>query len=205
LAPKFSLTGDISILEGKIRQNNTYRYIEGRLADGKPAMVKDLSRPVGSGAPRQYRGINAQLRWNHRLGETQIRGEYWQGKQSALALSSETPPVSTNEPLYVRRFNGGFFYLLQDIITPKNQLLFKFDWYDPNRMAKGADIGVKESNLGVADTEYDTWGFGLLHHFNEHLKVTLYYDLVRNENTLLQESNSDISEDIFTCRLQFRF
>jgi hypothetical protein len=198
------LSGGVSLLEGKIAQPVQYRYYYSD-AGGKPGMVADSSHAVGSGAPREYAGINAQLKWTHKWGNTEVRGEYWQGTQTATEGASETPPVGGPLPIYVRQFNGAFFYFIQDLGSPKNQFLLKYDWYDPNTDVKSQEIGVPGSHLTVADIAYRTWGFGLLHHFNEHVKLVMYYSLVHNESTQLAGYESDVSDNVFTARLQFRF
>jgi hypothetical protein len=56
------------------------------------------------------------------------------------------------------------------------------------------------SNFSLADVQYNTFGFGALHHFNDNLKLTLFYDLVKNESTSLPGATADISDNVFTCR-----
>jgi phosphate-selective porin len=40
---------------------------------------------------------------------------------------------------------------------------------------------------------------------NENLKLMLWYDWVKNENTALAGYLTDVKDNVFTCRLQFRF
>ena len=59
---------------------------------------------------------STQMRfWKHSYGATEIRAEYWWGTQTASAGTSETPAALLLEPYYVRKFNGAFFYLLQNM------------------------------------------------------------------------------------------
>jgi predicted porin len=113
--------------------------------------------------------------------------------------------VIFGENQYIRDFRGGFICFIQSIINNKNQLILKYDWYDPNRHVKGKQIGAPNSNLTIADVQYNTFGFGGLHHFTPNLKLLLYYDIVKNESTSIPVASGDISDNVFTVRLQFRF
>ena len=93
----------------------------------------------------------------------------------------------------------------QNIVNKNNQLIVKYDWYDPNRRVKGNEIGNSSSNTNAADIRYSTVSLGYNYYMNDNIKLCLWYDRVTNENTLLNDFNSDIKDDVFTCRLQFRF
>jgi hypothetical protein len=108
-------------------------------------------------------------------------------------------------PTYVRHFNGAIFYFLQNIFTIKHQLIIKYDWYDPNIKVKSAEIGKAGTNLTAADIKFSTLGLGYVYHINPQTKIIFYYDIVRNEATQLSGFTSDQPDNIFTCRLQFRF
>jgi hypothetical protein len=108
-------------------------------------------------------------------------------------------------PFYVRKFNGAFLVFLQNIVSSKHQLGVKLDWYDPNTQVSGKQIGLAGSNLNAADIKFTTLGFGYLYYWNEHLKLTLWYDRVWNESTLLSGYTDDVSDNVFTARVQFRF
>jgi phosphate-selective porin len=81
----------------------------------------------------------------------------------------------------------------------------KYDWYDPNTSVSGKEIGKAGSNLSAADIKYNTLGFGYIRYINQNLKLFLWYDLVTNESTSLNGYTDDLKDDVFTCRLQFRF
>ncbi len=95
------------------------------------------------------------------------------------------------------------------------QLIVKYDWYDPNTDVKGDDIGTvgtgnkiysNEKAFNASDIRYDTWGFGLTYHWDANLKITAYYDYVKNETSQrLSNYTTDLKDNVFTLRLQFKF
>lgn len=143
------------------------------------------------------------------MGETEFRLEYVRGDQTATFASSETPgvyPISngTKDPLYVRSFDGAYFYFLQDLGSLEHQVVLKYDWYDPNKRVSGREISdIKGFNK--ADLRYDTIGMGYVYVPNESLKIMFYYDFVRNEKSALRGFETDAADDLFTCRVQYNF
>jgi len=212
-AKGWRISGGISCLYGGMQQFTRYIYRSGTLVDGKSGFNVDstLSND-GKIAPRHYYGADVQFRIpNGNNGQTEFRAEYIRGTQTATAATSETPgtipadATGARLPLYVRKFDGAYFYFLQNLGSPQHQLGLKYDWYDPNSDISGHQIGQAGTNTTEADLRFDTFGAGYLYYFNEHLKITLWYDLVRNESTDLKGYTTDVKDDVFTCRLQFRF
>ena len=146
-----------------------------------------------------------QLKWSHDWGATEIRAEYWKGTQTGTAASTETPAALLTDPHYIREFDAAFFYFLQNIINKSHQVGIKYDWYDPNTHVRGGQIGKTGTNLTPADIRYNTLGIGYLYYINRNLKLVLWYDKVTNESTALPGFTGDVDDNIFTCRLQFRF
>jgi len=165
---------------------------------------------VGYIAPRQYYGADAQLKIPNKKGFTEFRAEYIRGMQTATALTSETPgvyPVTTTGatmPLYVRNFDGAYFYFLQHLGSSKWQLVLKYDWYDPNKKVKGKEISTAKG-FTPADIRYDTYSGGIMYYMNAHVKLNLFYSVVRNESTSIAGYTNDLKDNTFTCRLQYRF
>ena len=170
-----------------------------------------LTSGIGDKLPRKYFGVNAQARWDHGWGNTQVRVEFWQGTQTASRYSSERPgtpqflPDGSADENFVRDFNGAFILFLQDLGSKRHQLGIKLDWYDPNRRVSGLQIGSGSTNLTAADVRYTTLGGGYLFYPNDNLKLTLWYDHIRNEQTGLTGLKDDLHDDFFTARVQFRF
>jgi hypothetical protein len=208
----WQLSGGLSMLYGGMEQFTPYIYRTASHTNGRKDFQVDSSASNdGKIAPRHYYGSDVQWRIPNRRGATELRAEYIRGRQTATALTSETPgeiPVDADGkklPLYIRDFDGAYFYFLQSLGSEKHQLVLKYDWYDPNTEISGHEIGDAGSNTTEADIRFDTFGGGYVYYVNEHLKVTLWYDWVRNEATDLPGYTSDVKDDVFTCRLQYRF
>jgi len=164
---------------------------------------------VGKIAPRHYYGADAQLKIANvkKNTFTEIRFEYIKGTQTSTQTNSETPAVvpqinGVNAPLYVRSFNGAYAYFLQHLGSPKHQLGFKYDWYDPNTKVQGEKVGT---SMTAADVRFDTFGFGYNYYVNENLRWLLWYDVIRNEKTKVKNYENDLKDNVFTCRIQYRF
>jgi hypothetical protein len=199
------VSAGVSLLQGGFIQNTKYVY-NMNSHNGQKAFVVDSSEDnLYRKAPREYRGVDMQWKLSHAWGNTELRGEYWWGTQTATANETETPGLLLTAPYYIRKFDGAFFYFLQHIVNKKHQIGVKYDWYDPNTAVKGREIGGAGSNVTAANLRYDTWSFGYNYYFNDHLKLMLWYDVVNAEKNSLPDFASHIDADIFTCRLQFRF
>ncbi|MDB5196832.1 MAG: porin [Flaviaesturariibacter sp.] len=205
LAKPLTMSGGLSLLYGGWRQGSKYIYRQG-MTNGKPAFVIDSSLSnIGKPAPRHYYGADIQLAFRHRKSKTEMRGEYWRGKQPGTATGSVTPGVLLLEPLYQRHFDAAVFYLIQTLGSPNWEAVLKLDWYDPNTKAKEGEIGAAGANLTAGDVRFTTIGFGLTHYFGANLKALGYYSLVRNEKTALPAFTTDQRDNVFTLRLQLRF
>lgn len=193
----------LSYLNGGLIQNNKYKY-QINAADQK-FVVDSATDNIGSKLPRKYYGADVQLKWLHPKtnGATEIRAEYWRGKQTASASASETPATLLTEPYYIRNFDGAFFYLLHSF-NKHNQLGVKYDWYDPNTKLKASGIS-DINNAHPADIKYGTLGIGYIYYVDENLKFVTWYEFVKNEHTQLAGYTSDLKDNILTLRLQYRF
>jgi len=197
------VSGGLSFLNGGWRQATKYKYEMGEKNGNKYFVVDSSESNIGEKASKEYYGADVQLGYKHGWGKTELRAEYWRGKQPGTSTSTTNPGTLPLTPTYIRNFDGAFFYFLQNIINQKWELMVKYDWYDPNTKAKEKEIG--SSNLTVGDIKFSTLGVGITRYFSGNLKILAYYDFVRNENTLLQGFTSDAKDDIFTLRMQVRF
>ncbi|MGC4101439.1 porin [Ferruginibacter sp.] len=207
LTPKISLGMAASILYGGLSQNTKYVYNIQDVAGVKKFVVDSSVNNINQVAPRKYYGADAQLKIKNKVGYTELRGEFMMGKQTASVNSSETPGAlfTGTEGYYTRKFNGAYFYFLQHLGSTHHQLGIKYDWYDPNTSVKKEEIGKTGNNDNVADIKFSTLGFGYIYYMTDNVKLTLWYDKITNEKTSLTGYTSDVKDDVFTCRLQFRF
>jgi hypothetical protein len=147
------------------------------------------------------------MKIKNKAGVTEFRAEFMVGTQTATINSSETPPalLQAREGYYVRNFYGAYLYLLHHFVNAHHQIGVKLDWYDPNTKVTGMDIGTPGTTLGAADIKFTTLGFGYINYLNENIKLVVWYDKVMNEKTQLPQFINNIKDDVFTCRVQFRF
>ncbi|MCF2446479.1 porin [Dyadobacter sp. CY345] len=173
-------------------------------------MLKDSSQNnLGKAAPRNYAGADAQLIFPSKRWQTEFRAEYITGNQTATALNSETPgsyPLinGMKAPLYVRNFDGAYFYFLQNLNSDVHQFVMKYDWYDPNKKVSGQDVNTA-SGFSKADLRYNTLGVGYVYRANPSLKFTFYYENVKNEKSQIPGFLDDADDDVLTCRVQYNF
>lgn len=201
------VSAGFSYLNGGILQSNKYRYRVAKGAAGETFEVDSSLSNVGTKNPRKYYGFDAQVKLKHQWGFTEIRGEYWWGTQTSSAATSETPGVllGATEGYYIRPFNGAFIYFLQNIVNTHHQLAFKLDWYDPNTKVSGKDIGKAGTSVNATNIKYTNYGVGYNYYINENVKLLLWYHFVNNEKTNLTGYTTDLADNIFTCRMQYRF
>jgi hypothetical protein len=203
------LSAAVSGYRGGIVNQGNVRY-KTEVIDSEYRMVRDSSsRNYRKALPRNYAGADFQLAFPNKKGETEFRAEYIGGKQTATFATSETPgtyPVTNGvkDPLYVRNFNGAYFYFVQNLGSLDHQFVMKYDWYDPNTKVSGQEISAAKG-FSKADLRYNTLGMGYVYIANESLKFMFYYDFVRNEKSALAGYESDVPDDIFTCRVQYNF
>lgn len=203
LSKTIFISGGLSFLNGGWRQATKYKYEMSEQNSYKFFAVDSSVSNIGDKAPRRYYGADVQLGYKHAWGKTEIRAEYWKGKQPGTASSTTNPGTMPLAPTYIRNFDGAFFYFLQNIINHRWEVMAKYDWYDPNTKVEKKEIGA--TNLTSADIKFSTLGIGLTRYFTDNLKVLAYYDIVRNENTVLPGFTSDSKDNIFTLRMQVRF
>jgi hypothetical protein len=206
----FTIAGGISTLQGGLNHRLPVSYKMDRI-NNQWNMVKDSSATtINKVAPRRYYGADIQLATKTKSWKSELRAEVVSGLQTGTSTNSTTPgsyPVDNKSialPYYTRTFNGAYITFIQTLNSTDNQLILKYDWYDPNTKVKGMDISGSRG-LSPADVRFDTFGFGLLHHFNTHFKAVLYYDIIRNESTQIQDYTADRKDNVLTLRTQFYF
>jgi len=205
-----TIAGGISTLQGGLNHRLPVSYKMDQ-SNGTWQMKRDSSvANINKVAPRRYYGADIQLATNQKSWKSELRAEVISGLQTGTELTSTTPgsyPTDSKAlplPYYTRNFNGAYFTFVQTLNSTDNQLILKYDWYDPNAKVKGQEVS-EANGLSAADVRFDTIGFGFLHHFNTHFKAVLYYDVIRNESTAIEDYTSNRKDNVLTLRTQFYF
>lgn len=217
----------ISYYSGGWKQGTKYNYSMNEIAlqpstlgtlgigNAMAFTVDSTGSAIGSKLRREYYGVDAQVSLDFPFGLTQLRGEYIMGTQPGISTSTTSPSTQPGDA-YIRKFNGAYFYWVQNIMQSKFQTVVKYDWYDPNTDVAGNDIGVKVAGkskaTSAADVKYSTLGLGLVYKWNSQVKITAYYDYVMNETTTaiknastLKDLSTDRHDNVFTLRVQYKF
>ena len=108
------------------------------------------------------------------------------GQQPGTSSTSTSPASQPTADCYVRNFNGMYFYFLQNIAQTKHQLVFKYDWYDPN--------------TDVSGDRYKGLGLAYLYYINPGAKVTIANERIKDETRTTKKNYG-----ITTLRVQFKF
>jgi hypothetical protein len=207
ISKKVTISAATSILYGGLIQNTLYVYKTSGAAGNQSFVLDSSVANMGKLAPRKYYSVDGQLKIKNRIGFTEWRVEWMAGQQTASSNSSETPGTlfTGSDGYYVRNFSGGYLYFLQHLGNTHHQLGIKYDWYDPNTDVRGSDIGKTGSNMNAANIKFSTVGFGYINYITDNVKLVLWYDKVTNEKTQVPGFTGDVLDNVFTCRLQFRF
>lgn len=210
----------VSYYNGGYFQETKKVYTMNTLADGMTDgfTVDSTETNRGEYAKREYFGADAQLSYDWFLGMTTLRSEYIFGTQpgtSKLNISPANriiPDLGINDT-YVRTFNGGYVYFIQNILHSRHEVVVKYDFLDPNTDVKGTDAKTSvtynestiKTGLGGADVAYATWGFGYNVRIAANVKLMAYYEFVKNESTAITGYSNDLKDNVFTLRAQFKF
>ncbi len=203
---------------GSTRSSSRYIYETGTLANGTPGYgVDSASTNVSRGMNREYIGFDAQFYYDlPLLGGTILRGEYITGTQPGLAGSSTSISALPTTPIYSRKFAGWYAYLIQNI-GPANQLVLKYDVYDPNTAVAASDFSASNTSgatgLSATDIRFSTLGLGWIYHWDDNVKFVLYYEMVSNEkltnlagtSSSLSIYSDDVRDNVLTFRTQVKF
>jgi hypothetical protein len=220
-----AIDGGVSLYTGKVTNNSRYAYAIDLNDPDRKFRVDSTGTNAGAGSGRAYYGADLQLYYDLPvLGGLSLRGEYIAGQQPGTTSSnsfynpdaaSGSDPKSTVDgrkttPLYLRSFRGWYINYVQNVGL-SNQLVLKYDVFDPNTDVSALQIGAPGSNHSSADIGYHTFGIGWIHHWDTNVKFVLYYDIVTNEKVnavapgSLLPYTGDLKDNVLTVRMQFRF
>ncbi len=195
--------------------------------------IKDVK--LGDAVKRNWVGGEFQL-FADVLGGLSVKGEYIAGKNASIGYApiaaSGTTAAVPGVANFQNNFSGYYLYFIKNL-GKKNQFALRYDYYDPNTDISGKDVTVKKYTSvdattlknrvsGKSDLATSTISLALHHYFDDNLRITLNYDIVKNEKVgsegLLTESytNPDgtkgtldygkvINQNLLTLRIQAKF
>jgi phosphate-selective porin len=132
------------------------------------------------------------------LGGLSLKGEYMAGVNNSVSSSLLTATIAQKlgDPNKVRNFSGYYVYLIKNI-GAKNQLVLKYDYYDPNTKAAGDNLP------SVSELNYRTFTTAWQYYLNDNIRISLQYEMPKNEtNTAVPD---DLQDNQLTIRVQAKF
>jgi hypothetical protein len=110
------------------------------------------------------------------LGGLAVKGEYIAGVNSAASATviAANASVATKKAgaNTVRNFSGYYVYLIKNI-GPKNQLVARYDYYDPNTKLEGDPAGK--------DVNFKTFTVSWQHYLNDFIRISVNYEMPKYE------------------------
>ncbi len=133
------------------------------------------------------------------LGGTALKGEFISGANTFLSTTAiaNNAPVSTKiaGASAIKNFTGYYIYFIKNI-GPKNQLVVKYDYYDPNNKLSGDQVTK-------ADLNYKTLTLAWQFYLKDNIRISLNYEMPKNETNTANPA--DIKDNTFGIRIQAKF
>lgn len=161
---------------------------------------------LGAYAPRVYTGFEGLFSINTFLGTTTLRGEYFFGTQTSKSSDSKSPQAapSATDAMFIRDFNAGYAYFIHRIGKSKHEIVFKYEWLDPNTKISPSDLNGK-NGMNQGELKYTMMGFGYNLYLYENVKFMFHYNMVKNEVAQIKGYTYDLKDNVLTIRMQYRF
>jgi len=195
--------------------------------------IKDAN--VGDAVKRNWIGGEFQL-FADVWGGLSIKGEYIAGKNASIGYSpiaaSGTTTATPGVANFQNNFSGYYVYLIKNL-GKKNQFALRYDYYDPNTDISGKEVSIakytssdvttlKSRVSGKSDLATGTISLALHHYFDDNLRISLNYDILKNEkvgtaNAVTESyTNNDgtkgtldyskvVNQNVLTLRIQAKF
>lgn len=198
----FELNGGISLYNGSVYQGSNKIYY----SYGNGFNIDSNAYNKGEYTKRKYYGLDIQTIISTKIGNTKLFAEYIWGMQPGAKNNSKSPnaPTLPNTDVYLRKFNGAYITLVHELKKVPLATVVKYDFYDPNTQVQKNNLGLNNTSIG--DVSYYTIGAGLIWAVNKNIKITGYYDWVKNETSKnLSNYNVDKTDNVFTLRIQYKF
>ncbi len=135
------------------------------------------------------------------LGGLSVKGEYISGKNASIGYAPAGAVLGSAN--FVNNFAGSYLYVIKNL-GKRNQLAFRYDYYDPNTDIKGADVTIKKYDATSAwvkkassksDLATTTYGIAFHHYLDDNVRITFNYDIVQNEKVGRTDGISNIREN----------
>ena len=203
IGEKMKIGGGLSLYSGGIA--NATNKVYQMTGENFSFIASDTLKNLNAKASAKFTGLDAQFSYDSPLGITTLREEYVFGQQAAYKKTTVTPLTQSIEDTYLRDVAGFYVYFVQNIGHSKHQFIAKYDGYDPNTKISGTQVGATGSNTTAADIKFNTLGLGWAYRWDANIKLTAYYDIVKNESTLVKGYTKDIKDNVLTLRVQYKF
>jgi Phosphate-selective porin O and P len=135
------------------------------------------------------------------LGGLSVKGEYISGKNASIGYAPAGAVLGSAN--FVNNFAGSYLYVIKNL-GKRNQLAFRYDYYDPNTDIKGEDVTIKKYDATSAwvkkassksDLATTTYGIAFHHYLDDNVRITFNYDIVQNEKVGQTGGISNIREN----------
>lgn len=176
-----------------------HTYLGGNLAKTNPYTKNSDgtldSMKVWSYLDKKWAGGEIQV-FADILGGMAIKAEYIAGVNSSVSTISSSASMAQMkaDPNKLRNFAGYYIYLIKNI-GQKNQVVVRYDFYDPNTTLMG--------DAAVNDIYYKTWSLAFQHYLNDFIRISLNYEIPTNE--INAANPADRKDNVFGVRIQAKF
>jgi len=150
---------------------------------------------VGDYLKKQWLGAELRI-YSDVLGGLSLKAEYVSGVNPAVSTTAlKTDPNKT------RYFRGYYIYFVKNIGL-KNQLVAKYDYYDPNLKLSG--------DAAKSDIFYKTLTLAWQYYMNDNIRITLQYEMPQNEKNgsvknVAGDPDVQLKDNTFGVRIQAKF
>jgi phosphate-selective porin len=159
-----------------------------------PLIVDSVA--LGTYLDKHWMGAEVQI-FADVLGGLAIKGEYMAGVNNYASLTALAGAIAQKkaDPNKVRDFAGYYIYLIKNI-GAKNQLVTRYDYYDPNTKTSGDGSTATELN-------FKTWTVAWQYYLNDNIRLSAQYEMPKNETNTTNPN--DLKDNTFILRIQAKF
>lgn len=174
-------------------------YLGGNRAKTNKYIVNTLgvadSINVGDYLDKKWVGGEIQI-FADILGGLAVKGEYMSGVNSTASTIAPTATIAQKmaDPNKIRNFSGYYIYLIKNI-GHRNQMVARFDYYDPNSKLSG--------DAAKNDLFYKTLTLSWQHYLNDNIRISLNYEMPKNETNATNPK--DLKDNVLGVRIQAKF